>query len=61
LPAKKKEGKSPSSKVRKFISELYPNMKSDEMDLLLSMLKPKEIKELAKEHGWDDKRIKSDL
>jgi hypothetical protein len=61
LAAKKKEGKSPSNKVRKFISELYPNMKSDEMDLLLSMLKPKEIKELAKEHGWDDKRIKSDL
>ena len=61
LGAKKKEGKTPSSKVRKFVSELYPNMKSDEMDLLLSLLKPKELKELAKEHGWDDKRIKADL
>ena len=36
-------------------------MKSDEMDLLLSFLKPKDIKEMAKEHGWDDKRIKADL
>ena len=61
LAAKKKEGKAPSSKVRKFVSELYPNMKSDEMDLLLSFLKPKDIKEMAKEHGWDDKRIKADL
>jgi len=36
-------------------------MKSDELDLQLSMLTPKDIKELAKEHGWDDKRIKADL
>ena len=61
LGAKKKEGKSASSKVRKFVAELYPTMKSDEMDLLLQFTTPKELKTLAKEHGWDDKRIKADL
>lgn len=60
LAAKKKEGTS-NNKARKFLSELYPNMKSDELDLQLSFLTTKDIKELAKEHGWDDKRIKADL
>ena len=60
LAAKKKEGKS-TNKLRKVVAELYPNMKSDEMDLFLSMNTEKEIKEYCKELGWDDKRIKSDF
>jgi len=60
LAAKKKEGKS-TNKLRKVVAELYPNMKSDEMDMFLSMNTEKEIKEYCKELGWDDKRIKSDF
>ena len=60
LAAKKKEGKS-TNKERKVVSEIYPNMKTDEIDLFLSMNTTKEIKELVKEHGWEDKRIKADL
>lgn len=54
LAAKKKEGKGASSKIRKFVSELYPNMKSDELDMFLEMNTEKEIKALAKEHGIDE-------
>ena len=53
LAAKKKEGKN-TNKLRKVVGELYPNMKSDEMDMFLSMNTEKEIKELAKEHGVED-------
>ena len=60
LAAKKKEGKS-TNKLRKVVAELYPNMKSDEMDMFLEMNTEKEIKEYCKELGWDDKRIKSDF
>jgi len=60
LAAKKKEGKS-TNKERKVVSELYPNMKSDEIDMFLSMNDKKAIKEHVKELGWDDKRIKADL
>ena len=54
LAAKKKEGKGVSSKIRKFVSELYPNMKSDELDIFLKMNTEKEIKALAKEYGIDE-------
>jgi len=60
LAAKKKEGKS-TNKLRKVVASLYPNMKSDEMDMFLSMNTEKEIKEYCKELGWDDKRIKSEF
>ena len=60
LASKKKEGKS-TNKLRKVVAELYPNMKSDEMDMFLEMNTEKEIKEYCKELGWDDKRIKSDF
>jgi len=60
LAAKKKEGKS-TNKLRKVVAELYPNMKSDELDMFMSMNTEKEIKEYCKELGWDDKRIKSEF
>lgn len=60
LAAKKKEGKS-TNKERKVVSELYPNMKSDEIDIFLSMNDKKAIKAHVKELGWDDQRIKADL
>ena len=60
LAAKKKEGKS-TNKLRKVVAGLYPNMKSDEMDMFLEMNTEKEIKQYVKELGWDDKRIKADF
>ena len=60
LAAKKKEGKS-TNKERKVVSELFPNMKTDEIDMFLVMNDKKAINAYVKEIGWDDQRIKADL
>jgi hypothetical protein len=59
LAAKKKEGNT--NKAEKFLSELYPTAKPDEIKLLAQINDKDDLKRLAREHGWDDKRIKSDL
>ena len=58
LKAKKKEG---DNKSQKFLAKLYPNMKSDEIDLLSKLNDKKEIKKLAHSLGIEDKDIKKDL
>lgn len=52
---KKKNG---DNKIIKFLEEQYPDMKSDELELLAMITDPKEIKEMAKDLGMDDKEIK---
>lgn len=51
---KKKEG---TNKIEKFLLELYPNKKDDEIELLASMITKDEAKKLAQAHGYDDKQI----
>jgi len=57
--AKKKEGSN--SKAVKFITQLYPHMKQDEVELLADLNTAKELKELAKQSGWTDQDIKKAL
>ena len=57
--AKKKEGSN--SKAVKFITQLYPYMKQDEVELLADLNTTKELKELAKQSGWTDPDIKKAL
>ena len=57
--SKKKEGSN--SKAVKFITQLYPHMKQDEVELLASINTAKELKELAKQLGWTDQDIKKAL
>ncbi|MEY4333111.1 MAG: hypothetical protein RLZZ196_1849 [Bacteroidota bacterium] len=52
---KKKEG-SDSKKV-KFLTELHPTMKIDEIEMLAKMSTDKEIKDLARKHGMDESTI----
>lgn len=52
---KKKTG-SDSKKV-KFLSEIYPQKKMDEIEMLSAMITDKEIKDLAKKHGMEDSVI----
>lgn len=59
LAAKKKE--TANNKAEKFLAELFPAMKPDEIKLLAQINDKDDLKRLAREHGWDDKRIKSDL
>jgi hypothetical protein len=59
IAPKKKEGGN--SKVEKFLANLYPHMKSDELKLLASITDIKELKTLAKEMGMTQEQIKKDL
>lgn len=59
IAAKKKE--TNNNKAEKFLAELYPAMKPDEIKLLARINDKDDLKRLAREHGWDDKRIKADL
>ena len=60
VPYQKKKD-SANNKAEKFFAELYPEMRHDEIKLLADLNSKDDIKRLAKEHGWDDKRIKSEL
>jgi hypothetical protein len=58
LAAKKKTS---DNKAEKFLAELYPNLRDDDIKLLAEVNSKDDLKQLARENGWDDKRIKSDL
>jgi hypothetical protein len=58
LAAKKKTS---DNKATKFFAEMYPHLRDDEIQLLAELNDKNDIKQLAKDHGWDDKRIKSDI
>lgn len=59
IKQKKREGSG--SKTVKFLRNFYPTHSDDELELLAEINTRDELKELAREHGWDDKRIKSEL
>lgn len=48
-----KQKKSSNNKSVKLLSQIYPNMKQDEVELLARISTKKEIKDLAKEHGHE--------
>lgn len=58
LGTKKKEG---NTKAQKFLAKLYPNLKQDEIELLAKINDKRDIDDLARRHGLDDKTIKSEL
>lgn len=59
LAAKKKE--SANNKSEKFISQLYPNLKNDEIKLLAEINSKDNLKKLARDLGWSDAEIKKEL
>lgn len=59
LAAKKREGNN--NKAEKFLAAIYPSLKSDEIKLLAQLNDKDDLRNLAREHGWTDERIKSDL
>lgn len=58
IKAKKRES---NNKTVKFLKNFYPNYKDDELELLAAINTQEDLKALARKHGWDDKRIKSEL
>lgn len=59
--ANKKKNATYESKDLKVLSQLYPLLKRDELQMLASINTKQDIKTMVKAHGWDDKRIKSEL
>lgn len=59
IKTKKREGTN--NKAVKFLRQVYPHYGEDDLELLAEINDKDDLKRLAKEHGWDDKRIKSDL
>ena len=58
---KQKKRDSNNSKAVKFLRQIYPAYKQDDLELLAQINSTAELKQLAREHGWDDKRIKAEL
>jgi hypothetical protein len=56
LAAKKKEGNN--NKAEKFVAELFPHLKPDEVKLMAQINSKDDLKQLAKQHGIEDKKIK---
>lgn len=53
-----KRSSNPNNKKVKFLQEVYPNRKIDELEMLSKMMTDKDMIELAKDHGWTDAQIK---
>ena len=49
--------KTKTNKTIKFLREIYPNMKDDEVELLAGISTKKELKELAQEYGYEPKDV----
>lgn len=58
---KQKKRQGSNNKAVKFLRQFYPEYKEDELELLAQINTTEDLKQLAREHGWDDKRIKSEL
>jgi hypothetical protein len=58
LKGKKKEG---DNKSQKFLAKLYPTMKSDEIELMAQINDKRDIADMARNLGLDDKSIKAEI
>lgn len=56
--SKKKEN---NNKAVKFLTALYPELKNDEIQLLAEINDKRDLTDMARKLGWDDKRIKAEL
>lgn len=58
LKGKKKES---NSKAVKFLTKHFPHLKDDEIELLATINDKRDLADMARTLGYDDKSIKSDL
>ena len=49
--------KKKKDKISEFVYSVYPDLKRDELELFLSLNSKEDLKELAKNNGYDDKTI----
>ncbi len=53
----KPKSKNGNDKIQKFLLELYPSKKTDEIEMMSSLMTVKEAKALAEQHGYEQKQI----
>lgn len=53
--------KTSNNKAVKFLRSIYPERDEADLELMASINDSRDLKNLAREHGWDDKRIKAEL
>lgn len=53
--------KAVGSKKLKFLEELYPNRKQDELELMAELLSDKDVKDLGRKHGMDEATLAKKL
>jgi len=58
---KQKKRENSNNKSMKFLRQFYPEYKEDELELLAAINTVEDLKQLAREHGWDDRKIKTEL
>jgi len=58
IAPKKREN---NNKTIKFLRELYPELKEDEIKLMSELNTKDDLKQHARQLGWDDKRIKDSI
>jgi hypothetical protein len=58
IAAKKKDA---DNKSLKFLRQMYPDAKESDIRLMEKINTKEDLKELARQHGWDDRRIKAEL
>ena len=51
-------GKNNSKRI-KLLESVYPNMKTDEIELLAEINSSADLKDLARQIGWDEKELKN--
>jgi len=49
------------NKIHKFLSKVYPTMKKADVELMAQLNTLADLKELARDLGYDDKQIKAEL
>lgn len=55
----KKKGKALNNKIKHFLMEQYPTLSDEEIRLLMTIITNKEIRQYARDLGYNDKDIKS--
>lgn len=58
ISAKKREN---NNKAEKFLKTLFPELKPYDITLLAQLNDKESLKDMARKHGWDDKRIRDEF
>lgn len=61
LKTSKGDGNSDQKRRRRFIENQMPHLSEDELDIMTDLNSTENIKQWARDLGWDDKKIKAEL